>query len=213
MKLYPDAPERRRRLQIRDAVVIALVLLFAWLGWRVHAAVDEIAVLGSGVATAGDSVTGALESAADGVSNLPVVGDRLADALRGTGDATGGNVTSLGEQGESAVHRLALILGLLTFALPTIVLVALTMPSRIRIARSLTAAHGVLVDLHDPERRRLLATRAAMSLPYDVLARYTADPFGDLLAGRLDALVVAGLEDAGVAGTALSGRDGPDVRA
>jgi hypothetical protein len=205
MKLYPDAPDRRRRMQVRDGLVVLLVLVFAGVGVRVHSAVDDLSVLGSGVATAGTSVSDAFGAAADGASRLPVVGDRLSEVLSGAGDATGGNVTSLGETGEDSVHRLALVLGLLTFALPTIVLLALTLPRRIRTSRALTAADTVLVDLHDPERRRLLATRAAMSLPYDVLLRHTADPFGDLLAGRLDALVQAGLADAGVAGSATTG--------
>ena len=204
MKLYPDAPARRRRMQIRDGAVILLVLLFAWIGVRVHGAVDELSVLGSGVASAGTSVSYAFGAAADGASRLPVVGDRLSDVLSGAGDATGGNVASLGERGEDSVHRLALVLGLLTFALPTIVLLALTVPRRLRTARALTAADRVLVDLQDLDRRRLLATRAAMSLPYDVLVRHTPDPFGDLLAGNLDALVAAGLEEAGVAGTATA---------
>jgi hypothetical protein len=204
MKLYPDAPDRRRKMQLRDGFVILLVLLFAWVGVRVHGAVEELSVLGSGVATAGTSVSDAFGAAADGASRLPVVGDRLSDVLSGAGDATGGNVTALGERGEDSVRHLALVLGLLTFALPTIVLLALTVPRRVRTARALTAADAVLVDLDDPERRRLLATRAAMTLPYDVLVRHTPDPFGDLLAGRLDALVAAGLEDAGVAGLASS---------
>src|SRR5690242_17185819 len=124
MKLYPDAPDRRRRMQVRDGIVILLVLFFAWVGLRVHGAVDELSVLGSGVTTAGTSVSDAFGAAADGASRLPVVGDRLSDVLSGAGDATGGNVASLGQRGEDSVHRLALVLGILTFALPTIVLLA-----------------------------------------------------------------------------------------
>ena len=53
-------------------------------------------------------------------------------------------------------------------------------------------------NLSDPARRKLLAERAAMHLPYRVLQRYTADPLGDLAAGRYDALVDASLEEAGL---------------
>ena len=41
--------------------------------------------------------------------------------------------------------------------------------------------------------------RAAFSLPYGQLLRYTPDPFGDLAAGRHEGLLAAALEDAGLA--------------
>jgi hypothetical protein len=43
----------------------------------------------------------------------------------------------------------------------------------------------------------ILAARAAYNLPYRALARYTADPFGDLAAHRHAALLNALAEDAG----------------
>lgn len=51
---------------------------------------------------------------------------------------------------------------------------------------------------HDPERERLIAMRAAFSLPYAQLLAYTRDPLGDLAAGRHDALVQAIADDAGL---------------
>ena len=45
---------------------------------------------------------------------------------------------------------------------------------------------------------RLLAQRAAFGLPYATLLRHTSDPLGDLKAGRLDGLIAAVLEDAGL---------------
>ena len=49
-----------------------------------------------------------------------------------------------------------------------------------------------------PERRRLLAMRAAFGLPYGELLRFTKDPLGDTEAGRYDALVATKLEQAGL---------------
>ena len=40
--------------------------------------------------------------------------------------------------------------------------------------------------------------RAAFTLPYDDLLRYTPDPFGDLAHERYDALVAAALEEVGL---------------
>lgn len=64
--------------------------------------------------------------------------------------------------------------------------------------RRLAAAERVLGGPLDAERHRLLAMRAAFSLPYAELVRYTRDPFGDLAAGRYDALAAAALEEAGL---------------
>ena len=60
------------------------------------------------------------------------------------------------------------------------------------------AAAVVLANRADPALRLLLASRAAFGLPYDVLLGYTRDPFGDLAAGRYDALVRTTLEQAGL---------------
>jgi len=45
---------------------------------------------------------------------------------------------------------------------------------------------------------RVVAMRAAFSLPYGQLLEHTRDPLGDLAAERYDALVAAALEDAGL---------------
>ena len=102
------------------------------------------------------------------------------------------------------MHELALILGLLVFLLPTILVLVIMLPSRIRQIRQLGAASAALVDTHDPERRRLLAMRAAFGLSYLTLLGYTRDPIGDLAAGRYDALVAAALDDVGIRRPALS---------
>ena len=48
------------------------------------------------------------------------------------------------------------------------------------------------------ERRRLLAMRAAFGLSWLDLTPYSADPIGDLEAGRLDPLVAALYAEAGL---------------
>jgi hypothetical protein len=71
-------------------------------------------------------------------------------------------------------------------------------PSRIAQARQLTAAERVLLQRETPERRRLIAMRAAFDLPYGQLLAHTRDPIGDLEQGRYDSLVEAVLEDVGL---------------
>lgn len=198
MRIYPDIPRRRLHVAARDALVVALLALFAWAGFAVHDAVDKLAILGTGVRDAGTSVEGAFDTAADNVESAPVVGGTLGDALRGAGEGTGGNVADAGRAGEDAVHQLADILGLTTFGIPALLLLLRYLPSRVGLARRLTAADRVLRADASPERRQAVAMRAAFSLPYGQLLEFTRDPLGDLVEERYDPLIAAALDDAGL---------------
>jgi hypothetical protein len=169
VRLYPELPARRLATIGHDVLLLVLLALLAWLGLKVHDAVDKLAVLGSGVKKVGASV--------------PVVGDPVED---------------LGNQGEDSVHDLANLLGFVVFGVPALLVVWRLLPERMAQIRRLTAAARVLKAGDDPQRRRVLAQRAAFSLPYAQLLAYTADPLGDLAAERYDPLVAAALEDAGL---------------
>jgi hypothetical protein len=204
MRLYPDIPTRRSATVLRDAAVLTLLIVFAWLGLAVHDAVDRLAVLGEGVQATGESVQGGFDAAADAVDDAPVVGGPLADAFEGAGEETGGEVADLGERGESGVHSLANLLGLIFFGLPAALVLIWYLPPRLGQARRLTAADRVLRGQDDPERRRLVAMRAAFALPYGELLRHTKDPLGDLAAERYDPLVEAALEAEGLRAPSVS---------
>ena len=198
VRFYPDVPARRTATLLRDAVVLALLALFAWLALKVHDAVAALAVLGEGVGATGRAVEGGFDAAAGAVDGTPVVGDELAEGLRDAGGATGGEVSELGREGEAKVHRLADLLGILTFAIPTTLVLWQAVPGRLAQIRRLTASARVLEPAASDERRRLVAMRAAFSLPYGQLLEHTRDPLGDLAAERYDALVAAALDDAGL---------------
>ncbi|MEJ7793556.1 MAG: hypothetical protein WKF65_16445 [Gaiellaceae bacterium] len=197
MRLYPDPPLQRLGLIARDLAVVLGLALFAKIGLEVHDAVDKLAVLGEGVESAGGAVTGGFESAAEALDGAPFVGDDIGDALRGAGEGSGGEVQDLGRGGAGAAHDLADLLGLVVFGLPAALLLLWAVPPRVRRVRRLNAAARVLA-LPSEERRRLVAMRAAFSLPYGALLAYTRDPLGDLEAGRYDALVRAELDQAGL---------------
>ena len=198
MRFYPDIPSRRLATAVRDVLALALLVLFAWLGFAVHDAVDRLAVLGEGVNSAGGAVGGGFDAAADAVDDVPVVGGPIGGGLREAGEGTGGNVSDLGRRGEDAAHRLADLLGLLFFALPAFFVLLRWLPPRLAQIRQLTAAARVLADSSAGERRRLIAMRAAFSLPYGQLLEHTRDPLGDLAAERYEPLVAAALEDVGL---------------
>lgn len=199
LTLYPDLPDQRRAQIIRDMAVAALIAAFCWCGLKVHDLVNDLAVFGSGLRAAGNSVQGGFGSVADAVQGIPVVGGQLGEAFRAAGQGTGGNVADLGQAGIDAVNGLATALGCFTAFLPILVLLIAVLPRRIRRVQDMSAARTVThIDLLDPERQRLLAMRAAFGLPFRELLPYTNDPFGDLAAGRYDALVQAALADVGL---------------
>lgn len=198
MRFYPDIPTRRAATLARDVLVVGLVALFAWLGVRVHDRVDDLATLGRGVRDAGAGVDDSFRRAGDAVDGVPLVGGRLREALGTAGAETGGNVEAAGRQGEQAAEDLARLLGWLTFGVPTLLLLGVAVPLRVIQVRRLTAASRALGAPATPERRRLLAMRAAFHLPYAALLDYTRDPLGDLEAGRHEALIAAAYAEAGL---------------
>src|SRR4051794_39178172 len=197
MRLYPDTADDRGRAVAKDALVILTLIVLAWLGFKVHGAVDSLAVLGSGVHDSGRVVQDGFDRAADAVDGVPVVGGELGDALHGAGEGTGGNVAQAGADGEDRVHELANLPRFLMFAVPASILLVLTVPGRIRQVRELNATDRLL-DVSTEDRRRLVAMRAAFSLPATELARHTRDPIGDLAAGRYDPLIDAAYDGAGL---------------
>jgi hypothetical protein len=197
MRLYPDTADDRGRAVAKDALVILTLIVLAWLGLKVHDTVDKLAVLGAGVHDSGQVVQDGFDKAADAVDGVPIVGGELGGALQDAGSGTGGNVAQAGADGEQRVHDLANLLGLLMFAVPAAILLVLTVPGRIRQVRELNATDRLL-DISTEDRRRLVAMRAAFSLPAAGLARHTKDPMGDLAAGHYDPLIDAAYDEAGL---------------
>ena len=197
MRIYPEVPALRTRAVVADLLLLALLVVFAWLGMKVNNTVDDIASLGRGVQDAGNSVRDGFTQAGDTLGNVPLVGGDLSGALRDAGQATGGNAVAAGRQGELAIEELAQLLGWLTFLIPSALLLIAALPRRIRKVRQINVAAQVL-RADSEEARRLLAMRAAFSLPFGTLLSYTRDPFGDLQAGNYDALLRAVYEDCGL---------------
>jgi hypothetical protein len=198
MRLYPDIPHRFAARVVADFLVLAAFVLLALLGLRVRDTVNELTVVPQGVRETGSAVQSGFHDAADAVDGIPVVGGDLSDALKSAGQGSGGRVQKLGDEGVDRTHRLADLLGLLVFGLPALTLLSRYLPGRVEQIRKLTAASKVLDERASPERRRLVAMRAAFALPYETLVRYTTDPLGDLAAERYDPLIDAVLDDSGL---------------
>jgi hypothetical protein len=198
VRLYPQVGPMRRQVIVRDVGCLLLVVLFAFCGVRTYRAVDDLIVLGTAVSDTGHSVQNGFGQVAQAVQQVPLVGGSLSQAISSAGSGTGGRLATLGSDGAARIHQLALLLGWLVFGLPTLVLAVAVLPRRVRQVRTLSAADRALAGRADPAVQRLLASRAVFGLPYQVLLSYTADPFGDLVAGRYDALVAAELAASGL---------------
>jgi hypothetical protein len=199
-RFYPTSPARRRRAVLADVAVVVAVIGFVAVAWWLHRAVAEVAVLADGVEEAGLSVQGSFDQAADTVRGVPLIGGELARALQAAGRDTGGRVAELGVEGRRTVERTARTVAVVTFMVPTVVLLAVAGPRRWRQVQRLRALDRMLVGADDPGRWRLIASWAVFSLPPEQLLRFTPDPFGDLLAERYEPLVAAAFADSGLTG-------------
>ncbi len=198
MRFYSNIPARRATAILSDLLVLLLLVLLAWIGLRVHDAVAEIASVPRGVADSGGAIQRGFESAGDAAGDVPLVGERLAGALRDAGEGAGGQIAETGRQGEQDVKTLANVLGALIFLLSAAVVLSRYLPDRITDVRRLTAAARAIGPTLTAERERTLAMRAAYGLPYERLVHYTRDPLADLERGHYDGLVAAALDDAGL---------------
>jgi len=198
MRFYPGTPQRFANRVVSDVLVVVAIVLLALLGLKVRDTVNSLVVVPQGVRETGSAVQSGFHDAGDAVGDVPIVGGELSDAFESAGEGSGGRVESLGQEGVDSIHRLADLLGLLVFALPAAMVLAWYLPPRLALVRRLTAASQVLDDQASPERRRLIAMRAAFALPYETLLRHTRDPLGDLEAERYDGLIAAVLDDSGL---------------
>ncbi len=198
MRFYPGTPQRFANRVVSDVLVVLAIVLLALLGLKVRDTVNSLVVVPQGVRETGSAVQSGFHDAGDAVGDVPIVGGELSDAFESAGEGSGGRVESLGQEGVDSIHRLADLLGLLVFALPAAMVLAWYLPPRLALVRRLTAASQVLDDQASPERRRLIAMRAAFALPYETLLRHTRDPLGDLEAERYDGLIAAVLDDSGL---------------
>lgn len=216
MRLYPASATARSRALAGDLVVLALLILFAWMGMKVHDGVLELTAVGREIQDSGRAISattrdtagaidGAFASAGGAVDGVPLVGEQLAgalrdapggatSALRATGDEQGAKVVRLGVEQVRRTETAANWAGWLVFLLPSLVLLARTVPDRIRKLIAMNSAQRSLRGA--PEH--ILAARAAYNLDYRTLRRYTKDPFGDLAAGRHTALIRALRDESGL---------------
>jgi hypothetical protein len=172
VKLYADVGRRRFGQLLGDLLLVAWVAVCSGVGYVVYRVTDALGAPGRLVAEAGDGLAGDLRRMAEPAGEVPAVGDRLRVPL----DSAAGAAARLAEAGRDqaeAVHRLAIVLAIVTVALPVLFALLLWLPRRIRFARNASAAQRYLDSDAD---LRLFALRAMANQPMHKLAKISDDP-------------------------------------
>jgi hypothetical protein len=184
MKLYADTSVRRTVQLVGDVLLVLWVLLWISLAGKVRDATLELRAPGYKLDSSGSDLARRLRQAGDGVSGLPLVGDKTAKPFDGAGGAAEG----LAEAGQAQVHAvetLAFWLWLAVLLIPIVLALVLYLPSRIRFVRRATAGQRFLDARADLD---LFALRAMSRQPLHVLARIHDDPAGAWRNGDSDVI-------------------------
>ena len=197
MKLYADLTGRRTLQILSDVGVLAWVALWAWVGRAVHDATTRLAAPGYTLQGAGSGFRDQMARAGQSVSDVPLVGDSLAEPFQRAGNA-GTSIEQAGKDLVSAVDSLALLLGWVTALVPIVLVVFVWAVLRGRFIRRATAAQRFIDEAADLD---LFALRAMARQPMSRLARVCDDPAGAWRRSdpeMIRALAVLELRDSGL---------------
>jgi hypothetical protein len=184
--------------------VLAVLWTAAWVlaGWAVYQLVSQLLVVADAISRTGMTFNdwlNAFENAVPG--NIPGVSGALSSLAAALQRAAGDPLVQRGMQAHDAIQHVAVALGLFVGLLPVVTVTGLYLIWRVRDVRELTAAVAFVRVAERTGRVReanaVLAHRAVALLPFRQLMRASADPIGDLAAGRHDALAAAMLRRAG----------------
>jgi hypothetical protein len=173
-----------------DAVVVLWVVLWVWAGISVGHEVRRLADLSDTGVQLGQAVV----DIGDAVGGLPLVGGQLGGSVR----AAGREAIASAESTRTRTRRLGLLLGASIAIIPNLPLLLFYLPRRIAVERERRALLRALADEPRARLDELLARRAIAHLPYYLLRQVSADPAGDLAAGRHAALAEAELRRLGL---------------
>jgi hypothetical protein len=140
----------------------------------VHDATTRLAAPGYTLQGAGSGFRDQMARAGQSVSDVPLVGDSLAEPFKRAGSA-GTSIEQAGKDLVSAVDSLALLLGWVTALVPIVLVVFVWAVLRGRFIRRATAAQRFIDEAADLD---LFALRAMARQPMSRLARVCDDPAG-----------------------------------
>lgn len=192
-------PQGRRGRYLLSAALLMWALVWVVVGVATALQIKRLTEVSDSLVQSGQALDTA-GAALEAVGRLPVIGDaseRFGDEVRATAE----DVQQAGRSSRDTVSTVSLLLGAAVVLIPIVPIVGLYVPLRLSLARERRAVARALehVDRH-PHLEEFLAHRAVQRLPYDVLRRVSADPWGDLERGSFRALANAELTSLGLAG-------------
>jgi hypothetical protein len=180
-----------------DVAVVLWVAAWIVLAIFVGREVRDLRELSDTVVLAGVAVedTGELLATLD---NVPLIGGQVGDVAQEVQEA-GASARQSGRESRDSTEDLGVLLALSIGLIPTLPLLGLYAPLRIAWTRDVRSVRRALVEgSTEAVLNEFLARRAAANLSFDDLRAVTADPYGDLAAGRFDGLADRELERLGL---------------
>lgn len=184
--------------------VLAVLWTAGWLlaGWAVYQLVSQLLVVADAISRTGATFNDWVNAFRNGVpGNIPGLSGALSSLASSLQRDAGDPLVQRGMQAHDAIAHVAVALGLFVGLLPVVTVTGLYLVWRMRDVRELSAAVAFVQVAERTGRVReanaVLAHRAVALLPFRQLMRASADPVGDLVAGRHDALAAAMLRKAG----------------
>lgn len=172
MRWYADAPWRRSRQILADALVLLWVVVWVLVGRWVFALVTTLAAPADPLRDAGTSLRERMTEAAAQAGEIPLVGGSLGTRLTGAA-AVGTDLVAAGDRLESSVRTVAWVVSLVSTATPVLLVLLVWLALRVSWSRR-AAALGREVDGHGTQE--LLALRALVGQPPHRLQQLHPDP-------------------------------------
>lgn len=206
MHVWSERPGARAREIAMDIATLCWVTLWATIGIRLYGLLANLAATGRVIRDGGTNLNGAGDQLGEAIGGIPLVGEGAASGVRGAFSAAANPIIQFGTDLERLLIIVAALLGLLLAAVALVPWMQRYLPWRVARWRRLNAGARAIrrpgiaagSPLADAEVTRILASRALHRLEYDELLEFTADPFGDWVAGRHDRLAQAELDRAGL---------------
>ena len=204
MRLYPDLYGRRFGWMLADLVMVAWLYLCVRAGLWVNNLVLQLDALAQGVINAGKTFDSWILSFDQGIPNgVPYLSDFLHRTAQALKAHSGDPMISAGQAGSRGIHMLALILAIITAAIPILFALMIFLPKRLRLIADMRGVHITLrralarPEL-SPQMMEILAGRAIYTMPYGRLLDYSQNPAEDWYMRRFEPLARAELERHGL---------------
>ena len=172
MKIYADTAARRSRQITWDVVAILILAFWLWVGAQVHDAIAQLGAVGTQMESIGTSLNEDLNSMADTLGSVPLIGDGIRAPFESAAGAAN-NITEAGITQRETVEKVALISSISLVLGPILVALALWLiPRGLWMVRASRIARVAALPGGDD----LLALRALTLRPMADLLRVHPDP-------------------------------------